>query len=233
MSETSFRIAFVDDRPEQQETIIRGIRGRLPKGWECIECPLLPEINQYAPWVLDNKILVLLVDQLLNERAANIASPVDYKGHDVVRSIREVLPEFPVFIVTRATEDPELLSHYGEADGIVDRTELLKDVEQYIARFSRQGRAFLNQFEGELAELTELSKVVAAGDGKTKDIRRLRAIQAKLGISTQDLMAPDEALSALEREVDKLGTLREKMEAFLEGRSRSPKEGAKKRRKKT
>jgi len=215
MNEADFFIALLDDRKDPRETVIRGLRPKLPKGWDCIECPLLADPLGYGSWLRDHRVLVLLVDQLLDEQANDSDLPVDYKGHDVIRILRKEVPEFPIIVVTRAKEDHDLQNHFGDADDIVDRTKLLEDADQYVTRIVRLGHAYLAQFEKELAELSELSQKTACGKASADEISRLRAIQAKLGLSVIETTGVESALQGFEAEVGKLERLRDKAERLL------------------
>ncbi len=214
--EAEFRIAFLDDRKGPRQTVIRGVRTKLPKGWDCLECPLLANPREYPSWLINNRIVVLMVDQLLDEQALDSSAPVQYKGHQVIGIIREQLPDFPIIVVTRAVEDHDLQEHFGEADDIVNRTELLKKTDQYVTRIVRLGHAYLAQYEEELATLTELSKKKAAGEITNEEVEVLNAVQAKLGLPSLISSAGDDALASLETEIVKMELLQKKVETFLQ-----------------
>ena len=215
MSVPLFRIAFLDDRKGPRESLLRGLQPALPDGWECVECPLLPSSDAYTDWLLDNDVLVLLVDQLLNEQAPDSDLPVDYKGHEVIRAIRRRLPEYPIIVVTVATEDHDLQHHLGDADDIVLRKNLLRDVNHYVQRFIRLGNKYLEEHQRELALMTELSRKSASGSAQQEEVEQLRALQAKLGLAFEKPSGRDAALSGLENELNQLDSLRNRVEAFL------------------
>ncbi len=74
------KIAILDDRAPQRETLRTLIDTVLPKGWECIACPLLKSVNEYPNWLIDKDVQVLLADQVLNEQAAEVGSQLDTLG---------------------------------------------------------------------------------------------------------------------------------------------------------
>jgi hypothetical protein len=210
-----FRIALLDDRKASRDTVIRGLGSLLPSGWVLIPCPLLENREEYPKWLINNRVLVLLVDQLLNEEPTESGLPVHYKGNDVIETIRHQLPDFPIIVVTRAVEDVDLDRHLGEADGVVGRTELLRSTKQYVIRIVRLGRAYLSQFEKELASLATLAQKKATGEATTADVQELNAVQAKLGLVASRQSERDDALSTLEREITNLEHLGDRVKAFL------------------
>jgi len=207
MTATPLRIAFLDDRPENQATVINGLRGVVPKGWEIIACPLQPKVTDYPLWIHNNNVVVLLVDQLLNEQGPKGGKPVSYKGHNVVAAIRKQIPEFPLVVATRATEDEDLSAHFGDADGIVSKSDLLKEPKQYIQRYVRLGKKFVATFEAELARLSELSQQAASGKLNKGDKKELEAIQAKLNLEASVEAPLDDALDKWESKLDALDEL--------------------------
>lgn len=196
MTNDPLRMAFLDDRHEQQETVIRGLASFMPQGWELVKCPLQTNINAYVPWIERNNVVVLLVDQLLNEKMPGDVA-VDYKGHQVVAAIRKMLPDFPIVVATRADTDPDLLDHFGEVDDIVNRTVLLNDGEVRMKRYTRLGQRFMATYEKELAQLTKLSEKAATKRLTKKESEKMRAIRAKLNVE----LAPD---SPLDTAIDKM-----------------------------
>jgi CheY-like chemotaxis protein len=222
--EDELRIAVLDDRKEPRETVMLGLRPKLPKGWTIVACPLLKDRQNYAAWLINNRVAVLLLDQMLNEQAPDSELPVTYKGNDVIRAIRQQLPDFPIVVVTKAKEDTDLVNHFGEADDIVDRKDLLKS-DQYAIRIVRLGRAYVSQFEDELARLAELSKYKAMGKETGSDAKELKAIQTKLGLPSMLAGEGDVAINSLETEVEKLEALCKKVEAFLKQRQGPRKTG--------
>ncbi|MDA7980495.1 MAG: hypothetical protein MPJ50_17190 [Pirellulales bacterium] len=166
----------------------------------------------------------------MNEQAADSELPVDYKGHDVIAAVRSHIPQFPIMVVTRATEDPDLTDHLGEADDIVSRADLLKDAGKYVARFVRHGMRYLEEHEKELAALADLSSKAASGSLTAAEIQKMKAIQTKLRLAASQSNERDRALQLLEKEVAGLGKIRNKLEKFLGevGKKAAPKPAKKK-----
>src|SRR6185436_4101904 len=114
-------IAVLDDRQEQRQTVMRSINLALPNNWSCIECPLLDDYEGYADWLTLNDVCVLLADQVLNEQDAGGDLVVDYKGHQVIESIRKTFPNFPIFLISAYTDDEDLQDHLADAEDVLTR----------------------------------------------------------------------------------------------------------------
>lgn len=210
------RMAVLDDNDDKRNTVIRGLNIEL-KGhnWECVECPLALDIVSYTSWICRENIAVLLVDQLLNEQPLKHGNHVDYKGHEVVAEIRKSIPNFPIVIITRAVEDPDLQPHLGEADYVIGRSDLLKDPEKHVPRLVRCGQKYIEAHAKELAELTRLSTKIASGNCEKGDYEQLAALQQKMALAFASTTASDRLLDDLQVNVEKLETLAQKLKQFL------------------
>jgi DNA-binding NarL/FixJ family response regulator len=217
------RIAILDDRAPQRETLRTLIDTVLPKGWECIACPLLKSVNEYPNWLIDKDVQVLLADQVLNEQAAEVGSQaVDYKAHEVIEEIRRTLPNFPVYIITSFPDDADLLRHSGDADDVLTRRELSRKPKVFVARMVRAGTKFAEDHQKDLDTLGELSKKVAAGTDTATDRKKLRALQTFIGLGVErpSDKTRAELLRSLETKLDELDAVRGKIEKFLEKKPR-------------
>lgn len=217
-----YSIAVLDDRNEQLTTLIRSIRTALPEGWSCVQCPLVSDPSSYAQWLMDNEVFVLVVDQVLNEQAPDSAGSVDYKGHQVIESIRETFPDFPVFIVTAHPSDEDLSDHEGNAEDVITRTQLTGDVRKYVARMVRAGQRFHAEHERRLNELTELATKVALGTASQEEKDNLKQLQVSLGsrpAATVNITR-EEALASAEEKATELEDLAREIEAIVQDRSR-------------
>lgn len=211
-----YRIAYLDDRKDVQESVINGLGPFIPDNWELIVCPLAPSTDGYARWIAKNKVAVFLVDQMLNENAPLKGQlPVRYKGHQVISAIRATLPDLPIIVVTYATGDEDLQNHLGDADDILGRSDLLKDKKAYAKRLVRLGRRFVDAHEEELSELSTLSQKAAIKQLSPPDRTRLLALQEKLSLPVTDPLEVDAAIAKLEADVEKLESIKDKISAAL------------------
>lgn len=214
----SLRIALLDDNADKRATVINGLSAALKdSGWECIECPLNEDKTAYTQWLIKNRVAVLLVDQLLNEKPDGNEPVVDYKGHEVIEEIRSRLPYFPIVVVTMASEDPDLSQHSGSADHIIDRKSLLRNTEEHVPRLVRLGQNYVDIHQKELAELTDLSTKVASGQGTAEDYTRLSALQQKFLMPFSEGTDADHQLDELEDELAKLSALSKRIEEYMNG----------------
>lgn len=217
-----YAIAVLDDRRGELETLMRSIGSALPAEWNCIECPLLLDPSRYSEWLTQNNVLVLIADQVLNERARDSLGAVDYKGHEVISSIRKTFPNFPVFIVTAHPEDPDLPEHWGEAEDVMTRAKLTGEVEKYVMRMVRSGQRFHAEHERQLADLSDLAMKVASGTATDEDKEALKKLQVSLGTQSAASLeiTRQEALDQADKKLAELERLRTEIEQVLskEGR---------------
>jgi DNA-binding NarL/FixJ family response regulator len=216
------RIAVLDDRAPQRETLLKLIGAVLPAKWQCIAAPLLESAKGYPQWLMDEEVQVLIADQVLNEQAAEEGSQaVDYKAHQVIAAIRQALPSFPIYVVTSYPDDAELANHLGDAEGVMTRRELAENPKAYVSRMVRAGTKFAEDHQKDLAQLTELAKKAASGTATDADTERLRALQALIGLSadaTQE--GRGEALEAVEKQLDNLNVLKAEIDQVLKHKPR-------------
>lgn len=217
------RIAILDDRAPQRETLRALIEAVLPQGWKCIICPLLKSVTEYPNWLVDKDVHVLLTDQVLNEQAAEVGSQaVDYKAHEVIQEIRRALPNFPIYIITSFPDDADLLRHLGEADDVLTRREVSRKPKVFVSRMVRAGTKFADDHQKDLDKLAELSKKVAAGNETKSERKQLNALQASIGLGVERPVSKNraEVLQSLEKQMAELDSVRGKIETFLKKKAK-------------
>lgn len=213
---SEYVVAVLDDRSDQRETVIRSLDNALPKGWSCIECPLREDINDYPKWLIENRVVCLLIDQLLNENASQSDLPVDYKGNQVITVIRGTLPDLPIYVISQAVDsDADLQANWGAADEAISRIALTERIDDYVERIMRRASSFLNRNTEQLAKFNELSTEAAKGTITGERLKELRAIQSELSLPDQISTERDDALSSLEGTVSEFEKLRTKIDSFL------------------
>lgn len=201
-------MTMLDDRAEQRATTVRIIRTVLPEGWDCTECPLLENRADYPDWLIRHNIDVLLVDQVLGDEAPPGLPAVDYKGHEVVESIRGVLPNFPTYIFT-AQRDEDLPAHEGEVEDVIERQQFIHDPEKFVFRMIRAGQRFHEEHERQLREMTTLATKVASGTATEDEKNQLKNLQISLGTPTAAAVnvSREDALGDAENKADALEEL--------------------------
>lgn len=213
--ESPLRMAFIDDRADQRTTMVRGLKHALPKNWECIDYGIFPNPQDYIQWIVNERISVLLVDQLLNEGPDELGDSADYKGHDVIAIVRNAFQEMPIFVVTAAPDDPDLEQRFGEADGIIGREDMLSNAKEHLKRILRQGSTFFEQHKAELNRFSHLSEAFATGSAKDEDLEELRALQVKLGMGTDAPVGQDILVGLLTDEVRKAKELADEIDQLV------------------
>ncbi len=211
------RIAVLDDRAPQRDTLVKLIGAVLPANWQCIAAPLYEEVKTYPQWLIDNEVHVLIADQVLNEQAAEEGSQsVDYKAHDVIHAIRNAMPSFPIYVITSYPDDAELANHLGDAEDVMTRRDLSEKPRAYVARMLRAGTKFAEEHQRILAAMTELAKKAASGTATAEDIEKLRALQATIGLAADaNQEGRGQLLEGLERQLNSLDELRGEIEELL------------------
>ena len=213
--EPRLRLAFIDDRADQRTTMVRGLKYALPDDWECIDYGIFPNPNDYVQWIINERISVLLVDQLLNEGPDEHGNSADYKGHEVIAIVRQAFQEMPIFVVTAAPDDPELELQFGDADGIISREDMLRNSKEHLKRILRQGSKFFEQHKAELNRFSQLSEAFATGSAKDEDLAELRALQVKLGMGTDVPVGQDVLVGLLTDEVRKAKELSDEIDQLV------------------
>lgn len=209
-------IAVLDDRPGERDSLVKLISVVLPEGWNCVEAPLLQDRSQYPDWIMSNDTRVLLVDQVLGDQPPPGQPALDYKGHGVVESIRQVLPNFPVYIFTSQADD-DLPSHLGEAEAVMSRAELRSEVDIIVPRMVRSGQRFHEEHERQLRTMTTLATKVANGTASQEEKEELTNLQISMGTPTAAAISVgrEEALANAETTVAGLEQLVNEIEAVI------------------
>jgi CheY-like chemotaxis protein len=211
------KIGILEDRPDFRTSIRRSIRSHLPNGWETIDVPLLKDAEHIPAWLNNNDVQVLIADYKLNELAQNPdEAPVNYTSNEVIKFIRQMMPDYPVFILTavpEADEQPDAAS----AEAVMKRTEFGRDAEVYVSRMIRAAQRFSIQFQHELAELASLSESIATGVASEQERERVKALQSLIGleITVESAANRQESLDELSHKLQELETLKATLENEL------------------
>lgn len=181
-------IGIVDDRLEQRDTIVRGIvlSNQLPQDWELLAIAPLQEIKDYPSWIVENDIAVLIVDEKLNENAADGGKHVRYFGHNLINFLRElsgIFADFPIFVITAFNLTAELAEEEASVEFIIQRAGWIDAAEKWVPRIVRAGQRYFETHKTQLAELGRISQKVALGEASDDEIKKLDAIRASFELS--------------------------------------------------
>jgi hypothetical protein len=215
-------IGIIDDRDVDRKLIVDGLSlslGDDERGWNIIDSVPLTTLDEYPSWISQNKICVLVIDELLDE-ITNNGTAVNYRGHDLVDFIRGRFATLPIFVVTAHSNDLVLQERFKDVEGIIDRKDYGQSYRKFAPRIVRAAQQYLNVFQNELSELSELAKKTATGV-KISDDERLRAdaIRTKLDIafSINSISGMNEWINEANNLVKQIEKLREEIERKVRG----------------
>jgi hypothetical protein len=214
-------IALLEDRGPQRETLLRNIEDALPEGWACLPAPLFENIGEFPNWIIQNDVWVLLADHFLDEKATEPGSnAVDYKAPDVISTIRAAIPYFPVFVLTSYPENADVLEHLAEAEAVANRRDFSEKINVNLERMIRAANRFAKQHEDTLVELGALAQQAAEGEITAAKRKRMKALQASIGLGLDADSISDRAklLSELEHKLEDSDKLSKKIKQFLKKR---------------
>src|SRR5690554_4846685 len=142
------KVAIIDDNSELRTRVAKRISRYLKKAgisWVVEHFDPLPEKEDYSKWIVQNKVVILIVDEKLNVVPNSEGKAASYTGHEIVELLRISNKLLPIFVITAFEEDTVLQGMKGQFDGIVSRTLFSdqKNADQYIQRFVRATQSYL------------------------------------------------------------------------------------------
>lgn len=207
------KIAIVDDNKEQRETLKISLSLYLKKkntSLEVIDIFPFKSFDEYFPWIEKQEICVLIFDERLQNDNQGDLGPVGYRGNELVMKIRERFKDIPIFTVTAHIGDAELQEKFNEFEYIITRDDF---GEKYIDIILRASQRYLTENQKELFLFDELTKKIAAGNGRDEDIEKLKALQLKLHIPlSNDLRDREDWLDEYEKQIKALEDIKVKLE---------------------
>ncbi len=213
-------IGIIDDREDIRITLKRRIDLSIKKqklSWITIDIYPFAKMGDYISWLTENEISVLILDERLQE-GTNTADSVNYNGSNLIEFIRESMPEFPVFAITNYPKDPDLQKKFPLFDEILGRDDFYKKADEYTIRFTRAGQRFLDVYNKQLTQVSELSRKVALGTANEKDLEELKALQEYLNIpfATLAFSNREEWLKLYEAKITELTEISYRIKKFIE-----------------
>ena len=211
------KITIVDDRKDFRTTLKRKIEAFFIKSklkdWEVMDISPFQNKSEYFPWLLENDVVVLILDERLQENIEESES-VNYKGSELIEEIRRHLKEFPVYAITNYSRDPDLQSKFPLFDEILDRDSFYSKADEYITRFIRSGQRYIQSHNKILTRISELSQKLAVGDA-TNETLELRGLQEGLNLSSVEIIDREAWLHKYQEKLDELDKLSIQIEEFL------------------
>lgn len=212
---------MIDDRAEDRKLVAEALDDAieaegLSEAWEVVEVDPLPEAIQYAAWLNENSIDILIIDERLFEASTGILEP-GYLGSTAVEQIRQTHKRLPILGISADTNTKEFNEKFGLFDDIIVRENLTEEPQLYLKRFIRKAESMLEENANELAELSSLSEAIATGGATEEQVQRALAIQEALGIplSAASLATRQEWIEEYTKKVEELEQIQYEMKALI------------------
>ena len=203
------KITIVDDRKDFRTTLKRKIEAFFIKSklkdWEVMDISPFQNKSEYFPWLLENDVVVLILDERLQENIEESES-VNYKGSELIEEIRRHL---------NYSRDPDLQSKFPLFDEILDRDSFYSKADEYITRFIRSGQRYIQSHNKILTRISELSQKLAVGDATNEETLELRGLQEGLNLSSVEIIDREAWLHKYQEKLDELDKLSIQIEEFL------------------
>lgn len=180
-------IAIIDDNTEQSSTLATTMSHYLKdlnSDLNVITQTPFENFPDYFPFIQNNDVCVLILDEKLNVVAEEGRNPVIYLGNELVVKLREQLKDFPIFMVSNYIQDDDLQEKFDQFDNMFTRSDLTEDADgkKFIPIIVRSAQRYLKSNNAELSEFNQLTQDIASGDQDPSKMERLRALQVKLQI---------------------------------------------------
>lgn len=216
------KLAIIDDRPSDRELVEEAMNDAISElslsdQWGVLASEPLASADDYSPWIIDNSVDVLIIDERLFE-ASNGVLLSGYLGSDVVEQLRHTQKGITIIGVSADSESEGLTDKFGLFDDILAREKLIEKPTLYFQRFVRMQENFLEENASKIAELSGLSEKIATGTANTEEIERARALQEGLALPlTTPLLADrNQWLNTYKASIDNVEAVETQIRGYLE-----------------
>jgi len=213
------KIAIVDDNKDQSGTVKTNIEialAEIGSDLEVITSVPFKDPNSYFDFIEQNEICVLILDEMLNDQSNDENGPVDYKGSDLITTLRTKLPDFPIFALTVIPTDGDLKEKYSLYEDIISRKEFYDDANKYVPKFWRAAKNYLKENIDELSEFNQLTTDISGGNTDPELIKKLQALQVKLEMPFSGFDDRNSWLKEYESQINSLEKLNETIKSKLD-----------------
>ena len=214
-------ICIIDDNADQSGTLKKALNFFLKKITDkATIIDQLPFDNpeDYFSFIEQNNVSALILDERLNDQPALNGKPVDYKGNQLVETLRERLKDFPIYMITAHAGDEELLAKENQFEAVINREDITTDENQaslFVSRLFRSSQRFSEANNNELLEFTTLSSKLAQGDSNPETVERLKVLQTVLELPLSGFDDRKTWLDKYEEEITKLSNLKDEINKKL------------------
>lgn len=213
-------IGIVDDREDFRRTLKRRMELSLQKGdypnWTVIDIAPFNSMEDYMPWIGDNDIALLILDEKLQE--VGNGNSVNYNGSNLIETIRMNLKEFPVFVITSYPKVEDLQSKFPLFDEILERDAFYGKSDQYVARFVRAGQRYLNTHIEQMHLIAEISQKIATGNASEEEKEQLMGLQLSIGLPHSNITTREKWINDYDEKLESLKELSSKIDLFLKNK---------------
>lgn len=197
-------ILVVDDRAKERNKVVALVSHSLPEDstWTARGIEPLAAIDEYGALITEDDIAVLILDERLQEQAAELTgAAVNYNGHELVSFLRPRFPDLPIYVVTAHDAEEDVQNAASDVEGIINRMEFNKDPKVHTTRMIRSGHRFAKALEGDLNYLSAISEKLAVGTADDDEVKKMTSIREKLSLPfpTSDLTQAKDLVPQAER----------------------------------
>jgi len=224
------KIAVIDDREDARTLVTSVIEDAISNleitdKWAVLSIAPLATLKDYADWVNNERVGILVIDERLGEIPDASGKTANYTGSDLVSLLRKQNKEMPIYGVTSYPDDTSLKEHFALFNEVVKRDDFTAKAAQYVDRFLRMYKNFLETNEKELSELSKISKKIALGTATSAEKKRAHAIQESLEIplTTVAITSRKEWLDEYQKTISDFKKIQKEAEKFLKKKSKKKK----------
>lgn len=214
-------IGIVDDRKDFRTTLKRKIELSLKRGdypnWNVIDIDPYKNMEDYMPWIVDNDIALLILDEKLQE--VGNGNSVNYNGSNLIETLRMSLKEFPVFVITSYPKVEELLSKFPLFDEILERDAFYDKSDEYVTRFVRAGQRYLNTHSEQMNLIAEISQKIATGNASEDEKNQLMGLQLSIGLPHSNITDREKWMNDYSEKLESLKDLSSKIDSYLKNKN--------------
>lgn len=207
-------IVIIDDNSEQSGTVKNNLTlclEELNSDLNVITSFPFQDIKDYFDFIEKNEVCVLILDEKLNDQTFDQLGPVDYKGSQLVKVLRERLVDLPIFSISVISTDKDLLQQYNKFEDIISRRDFSSDPMKYVPKIMRAAKNFLLEKNEAFEEYGNLSIKISSGSANEEEIKRLQELQLKLDLPLNGFNDRDAWLSEYEEKIDSLEELKKQI----------------------
>lgn len=204
-------IVIIDDNPEQSGTVKNNLiisLEELNSELKVITTFPFQNTQDYFDFIDRNDVCVLILDEKLNDQTFDLNGPVDYKGSQLVKILRERLKDLPIFSISVISTDKDLMQQYNQFEEIISRREFYANPMKYVPKIVRAAKNFLLEKNEAFEEYGILSVRISNGNADETDILRFKELQLKLDLPLVGFDDRDTWLNKYEEKINMLEELK-------------------------